>query len=138
MHARYTTSVLAGLAGGFVVVASQAFASGTTAWLAFALGVAMVVLATIPAVFGERKPVGLVLDGLGAVLGAWTIVASLVFSGDTVRWLSFSEALGFVGLAVLGLTLNQVRLTRRAHGTIQVPDSMPEHMEGVRRTAVAA
>jgi hypothetical protein len=138
MHARYITSVLAGLAGGFVVVASQAFATGTIAWLAFALGIAMVVLATVPVLFGERRITGLALDGLGALLGAWTIVASLVFSGATVKWLSFSEALGFVALAVGGLTLNQVRLARRAHRAVQVPDSVPENLETVRRTPVAA
>jgi uncharacterized membrane protein len=148
MHARYITSVLAGLAGGFVVVASQAFASGTTAWLAFALGVGMVVLAPVPVLFGERKVTGLALDGLSAVFGAWTIVASLIFTGDTVRWLSFSEAAGFVALAVAGLTLNQVRLARQAHVATTVPATtllattapatLPQGAESVRPAAVAA
>jgi hypothetical protein len=33
-----------------------------------------------------------------------TIVFSRVFVGTTVMWLSLAEALGFVGLAVTGLT----------------------------------
>jgi hypothetical protein len=138
MHARYITSVLAGLAGGFVVVASQAFTSGTTAWLAFALGIGMILLATVPVLLGERKVVGLALDGVGAVLGAWTIVASLVFTGDTVRWLSFAEAGGFVVLAVAGLTLNQVHLARRARVATTVPATLPQGVESVRPAAVAA
>jgi hypothetical protein len=113
MHARYVTSILAGVAGGFVVVASQAFASGTTAWLAFGIGVGLLALAAIPVLFGDRGIVGWALDGVWGILAVWTIVASLVFSGSVVKWLSFGEGAGFVALAVLGLTLNQVRLARR-------------------------
>ncbi len=89
MHARYVTSVLAGVAGGFVVVASQAFVPGTAAWLAFAIGVGFLVTTAIPGLFGDRGYVGLALDGVGAVLAIWTIVASLVFNGNVVKWLSF-------------------------------------------------
>jgi len=121
-----------------VVVASQVFATGTTAWLAFALGVAMVVGATIPALFGERRIVGLALDGVGALLGVWTIIASLVFSNQTVKWLSFSEALGFVALAIGGLILNQVRLTRRSTAATPVPAVIPQSDEVARHSAIAA
>jgi hypothetical protein len=113
MHARYVTSVLAGLAGGFVVVASQVFVPGTAAWIAFGIGVGLLLAATVPVLFGDRGIVGLALDGIGAVLAIWTIVASLVFTGNVVKWLSFGEGAAFVALAVGGLTLNQVRLARR-------------------------
>jgi hypothetical protein len=75
-------------------------------------------------------------------------VASLIFTGDTVRWLSFSEAAGFVALAVAGLTLNQVRLARQAHVATTLPATtllattapatLPQGAESVRPAAVAA
>jgi hypothetical protein len=135
MHVRFVASVLEALAGGFVVVASQAFAAGTTAWLAFALGVALLVLAAVPVVFKDRKVLGLSLDGLTAVLGAWTVVASLVFSGATVTWLSFAEGLGFVGLALTGLTLNQWRLTRSVTTSLQVAPATVEVSDTARPIA---
>src|ERR1700683_5298914 len=110
MYTRYVSSVISGLLGGIVVVASQAFLSGTTAWLAFALGIGLLILAPLPALFGDRGMVGLALDGVSSLLAIWTIIASLVFSGDVVKWLSFGEGVGFVVLAVGSLTLNEVRL----------------------------
>ncbi len=123
MHARYVTSLLAGLAGGFVVVASQVFVPGTAAWIAFGIGVGILLAAGIPALFGDRGIVGLALDGVGGILAIWTIVASLVFSGNDVKWLSFAEGAGFVALAVAGLTLNQVRLARRR--SVAAPVAVP-------------
>jgi hypothetical protein len=142
MHARYVTSVLGGVAGGFVLVASQVFASGTTAWLAFAIAVGLLVLTTVPVLFGDRGFVGLGLDGIGAVLAIWTIVASLVFAGDTVKWLSFGEGAGFAFLAVLGLTLNEVRMARMVRfgvpAMVTAPAAVPASAPSEVRTAVAA
>jgi hypothetical protein len=121
MHARYVTSVLAGLAGGILVVFSQALATDATAWVAFGLGIVLMVLAAIPTLFRDRHIVGIGLDGLTAGLGAWTIVASLVFAGSTVEWLTFAEGVGFVLLSVLGLTLNQVLLARRVYHAVPLP-----------------
>jgi hypothetical protein len=45
------------LAGGFVLPVSQAFASGATAWLAFAFGTDLL-LAAIPILFGGRGTAG--------------------------------------------------------------------------------
>jgi hypothetical protein len=50
------------------------------------------------------------------VLGIWTIVASLIFAGPTVLWLSFAEALGFVALGFIGLTVHEVSAWRTLHG----------------------
>jgi hypothetical protein len=68
----------------------------------------------------------------------WAIVASLVFTGATVRWLSFAEGLGFVLLAVGGLTLNQVRYGRVARTPLRVTDSVGEASDSSRPTAMAA
>ncbi len=113
MHARFVQSSVLALAGGFVVVASQAFTSGTTAWLAFAIGVAALVLATAPALARTRDRT-LALDAVTGILAVWTIVASLVFSGTLVTWLSFAEGAGFVLLALAGLTLDHVALSHGA------------------------
>jgi hypothetical protein len=140
MHARYVTSVLAGLAGGFVVVASQAFVPGTTAWLAFAIGIGLLLAWELPVLFGDRGIVGLALDGVAGLLAIWTVVASVVFSGNVVKWLSFGEGAGFVLLALAGLTLNQVRMTRRAHlaTPLQSGSSASDSVETVRPSAIAA
>jgi hypothetical protein len=132
MHTRYSTSVIAGLAGGFVVVASQVFATGTAAWIAFGIGIGVVILAGLPVLFGDRKVVGLALDGIGGLLAVWTVVASLVFTGNLVKWLSFGEGAGFVLLAVGGLTLNQISMARRA--TLAAPTEVGAGLEPIEAT----
>ena len=46
------------------------------------------------------------------ILGAWTIVASLVFAGSVVTWLGFASAVVFVGLALIGLTFHELYTER--------------------------
>jgi hypothetical protein len=55
------------------------------------------------------------LDGLVAILGAWTIVASLVFSGSVVTWLGFASGAAFVALAFIGLTIHELYTERVVH-----------------------
>jgi hypothetical protein len=52
---------------------------------------------------------------VAVALGAWTIVASLVFAPTTVVWLGFASALGFVALAVAGLTAHELTTERVVH-----------------------
>jgi hypothetical protein len=136
MHTRFVNAVITGVAGGFLVTASQAFVTGTTAWLAFAFGIGLLVAAAIPVVFGDRDRAGLVVDGVSGLLAVWTVVASVVFSGDVVKWLSFSEGAGFVLLALASLTVNQVRLTRRVHAA--TPIQRATGLDGADTTRPAA
>jgi hypothetical protein len=138
MHTRFLTSVIGTLAGGFIAIASFAFATGTAAWITFGIGLGLMVLSATPALLGERRLIGLALDGAGALLAIWTVVASVVFSGSVVRWLSFSEGLAFVALALGGLALNQVRLVRRNHVVVPTQIGSSDETESPRRTAAAA
>jgi hypothetical protein len=116
MSSRFITNMTVALAGGFVVVASQAFAPSVTAWLAFAVAIGIIVISAAAQLDRSRGIMQRALDGIAGVLGLVTIVFSLVFSGTTVQWLSFAEALGFVALAFSGLTLNEVAQWRAEHG----------------------
>jgi hypothetical protein len=67
-----------------------------------------------------------VLDAVIGALGAWTIVASVVFAGSTVTWLGFSAGVAFVALALIGLTLHEL-LTERVVHSIEVHSPAHEH-----------
>jgi hypothetical protein len=108
MSTRFFTNALITLLAGFVVVASVAFTPAVTAWLAFALGIAVLVVSATAQTDRSRGLVQRILDGGFGLLAVVTIVFSFVFSGGAVRWLSFAEALGFIGLAYSGLALNEV------------------------------
>jgi hypothetical protein len=55
------------------------------------------------------------MSALAAVIGTWTIVASVVFSLHTVMWLGFSSAAALVALGVLGLTIHELSTERVVH-----------------------
>jgi len=114
MNSRYLTNAALALIGGFTVVASQVWIPATFMWLMFSAAVLAVALSSAAALNG-RGNVQRGLDGLVAILGGWTIVASLVFSGSVITWLGFASGAAFVALALIGLTLHELSTERVVH-----------------------
>ena len=114
MKIRFYYNSLLAIAAGFLVVATQAFAPVTVAWLTFAIavGITVAALATVPSRIGLVQRI---LSSLTVVLGAWTIVMSLVFAPTTVLWLGFASAIAFVALAMGGLTAHELTTERVVH-----------------------
>jgi hypothetical protein len=102
------------IVGGFLVVASQVWAPSTFMWLMLAGGIAAIALSGAALVPG-RGTTQRTLDGALAVLGAWTVVASLVFGGTLVTWLGFASGAAFVAIALAGLTLHELHTERVVH-----------------------
>jgi hypothetical protein len=114
MNSRFLTNTALTVLGGFTVVASQVWLPTTFMWLMFGAGVVAVALAGGIAIKG-RGNAQRALDGTIGILGAWTIVASLVFSGSVITWLGFASAAAFVGLALIGLALHELSTERVVH-----------------------
>jgi hypothetical protein len=125
MNSRYLTNIGLAILGGFLVVASQVWTPSVFMWLMLGVGVASLALAGSIAIRGrglsQRS-----LDGIIGVLGAWTIVASLVFGGTVVTWLGFASGVAFVALAVIGLTLHELYTERVVH-SFEVRTPAVEH-----------
>ena len=109
MSTRFVTNAIIAVAAGFVVVATQSFSSSTGSWIAFGIAIGILALAGIAQVDASRGGMQRILDGIVAIVAAWTIVASVVFDGTTSKWLSLGEGLALVGLALVGLTYNEIR-----------------------------
>jgi hypothetical protein len=114
MNSRYLTNAALAVIGGFTVVASQVWLPATFMWLLFAAAILAVTLSSAFAL-KRRGNVQRGLDGLVAILGAWTIVASLVFSGSVITWLGFASGAAFVVLAFIGLTIHELHTERVVH-----------------------
>jgi membrane-associated phospholipid phosphatase len=131
MNSRYLTNIGLSVMGGFLVVASQVWAPSVFMWLMLGGGVAAVALAAGIAI-PRRGLSQRALDGIIGVLGAWTIIASLVFSGTVVTWLGFASGAAFVALAVTGLTLHEL-VTERVVHSFEVHTPASEHeLAGVK------
>jgi hypothetical protein len=115
MSLRFVTNAFLMLAGGLIVVFSQALTATTTGWVAFGLAIAIVVGLLAVQAETARPVVQRALDGVVGVLGIWTIIASVVFDGWTLTWLSFAEGLGFAALGLVGLVVHELSTERVVH-----------------------
>ncbi len=115
MRIRYLSFLSLALAAGFLVVASQAFAAFDIANLALGVGIGMLVVSLGTAGRYRRHLPSVIPAGAAAVGSAWMIVASQVFSLGTVQSLTFAEALGILGLAIIGLTAHELTTERVVH-----------------------
>jgi peptidoglycan/LPS O-acetylase OafA/YrhL len=109
---RYISWLVIGVASAFLVVATTAFSISTTASLAFAISVGtLVVAATVS--YRYRKDVATLSTGVAtALVSAWTIVASVVFSQSTVQDLALAGGLAVAGLAIAGMTEHELASER--------------------------
>lgn len=116
MSTRFVSNVLLALAGGFVLVVTQAFAPPVVGWIAFGVtGVGVLVLTAATALVPGRGSLQRSLDAVVAVLAAWTIVETLVFSGTVMVWLTFGAAAGIVAVALVGLVAHELSTERVVH-----------------------
>ncbi len=114
MSLRFGLNTLFAVAGGFLVVASTAFASDTGSWLAFAVSTGVTVLAAAAL---ARRPAPARGYGYAAsfTVGLWSLIAALVFSGATLSWLIVADALALVAISLADLIAHEVRTERVVH-----------------------
>ena len=86
MNSRYLTNIGLAITGGFAIVVSQVFGVPVFMWLMLGAGVVALALSAAAAL-PTRGRAQRALDGTVAVIGAWTILASLIFTGTAVTWL---------------------------------------------------
>ena len=114
MNSRFVTNTTLAIAGGFLVATSFAFGVSTFMWLMLGIGILGVGLGGTAAL-PDRGTGQRALDATIGLLGAWTIVASLVFAGSVVTWLGFASGAAFVVLAIAGLALHELKTERVVH-----------------------
>jgi len=120
MSLRFGLGTLYALAGGFLVVSSLTFAASTVGWLAFGVGTGVTVLAAAAL---ARTGVARSSYGYSAafVVGLWSLIAALIFTGSTLTWLVFADAIVLVAIALADLALHEITTERVVH-TLDVHD----------------
>jgi hypothetical protein len=121
MSPRFISNVELGLAGAVVVAASQAFSPSMTGWLMFGVSLGALALLALVQLDRARGFVQRLLDAGTGALAVWSAVASVVYTGTMLTWLSFGEAVGFVGLALVGLIAHEVKTERVVHAFEAIP-----------------
>jgi CDP-diglyceride synthetase len=118
---RFISNVALAIAGAVVVVASQAFSSSVTGWAMFGVSLGALALLAVVERGAMNDRAQRSLDAVIGLLAVWSAVASVVYSGRLLTWLSLSEGLAFVALAVIGLAVHEIRTERVVHALEAVP-----------------
>jgi hypothetical protein len=121
MSPRFISNVALAVAGAVVVVASQTFTPSVTGWLTFGVSLGALALLAVVQLDRARGSVQRLLDAGTGTLALWSAVASVVFNGTTLTWLSLAEGIGFVALAMVGLVAHEVRTERVVHAFEAIP-----------------
>jgi FtsH-binding integral membrane protein len=109
---RFFSWMAIGIAAAFLVVATAAFSPSATMWLAFAIALGTLIVSGSIS-FSYRGHIPTVLTGLAtALVSAWTLVASVVFSEATVQNLALASGLALAGLAITGITEHELDTER--------------------------
>ena len=135
MRTRFITNLLVLLASGFVVVSSQSFGADTTGWIASVIAVGIIGMTAIAHRDRRHDTLQSSLDASTSSVAVWSIVASVVFSGSALTWVSFADALGLAALAVVGMIVHELRTERLVQilattepsgdATVKAADSYP-------------
>jgi hypothetical protein len=105
----------------FLVVATQAWSGGTLEWLFIVGGIVMLALAAAD-LYASKSALQRRLDGLIGVLGIWSIVEAIAFTGATLEWVSFATAVAAGLLAIAGLAAHEASTERVVHELAVGPD----------------
>jgi hypothetical protein len=130
-------NIALGLVAIFLIVASLVFSAGVAGWLMFGVALGVVALAGVAQLDRRARVAEHAIDGATGTLAIWATVASVVFAGTTVSWLSFAEAIGFALLALAGIAAATQRLAnqRAARKLAAAPSEMSRPAEVFRPAA---
>ena len=121
LSSRFLLDSLFVVAGAFLTVASMAWAAGPAGWTAFGVSVGVTVLAAASAAVAKKTSQRLG-HGLIALVGLWSLVAALAFSGPALTWLVFADAIAVGVLALADLAAHEATTERIVH-QLEVRDS---------------
>jgi hypothetical protein len=109
------------VAAAFLVVATAAFSLPAIDGLAFAVSIGTLLVSSAIAYSDRTQVASLYTAVLIALVSAWTIVASLVFSQSTVQDLALGSSLAIGAFALVGLTAHEVSHEHAAQSTMEGP-----------------
>ncbi len=115
IHNRFATSMLVATLGVFLAIVSRIWAPGTVEWIGVGVGAGAILIGLAAAAATARGMVERAIDALIVVLGAWTVVASLVYSGTTRLDLAFWSGVGLALLGACGLIAHERTTERVVH-----------------------
>jgi hypothetical protein len=108
MSIRYISWVALGIAAAFLVVASTAFALIDISNLTLGIGIGTFAMSVLLAYRYRTDVATLVVASATAIVSAWMIIYSTVFSLHEIQNLTLADGLALLALSLIGLTTHEL------------------------------
>jgi hypothetical protein len=115
MRIRYLSYIALGVMAAFLVVATSVFPLSTVEAIALGVGIGMLVVSLSIADRFRGDLASLFIGTASALVSAWIVLSTQVFSLPTVDDVTFYSAIGAGVLALAGLTAHELRAERVVH-----------------------
>jgi hypothetical protein len=115
MFIRYLSYIVLAVMAAFLMVAAKVFALSTVAALALGVGIAMLIVSLAIVVRFRADLASVLVGAASALVSAWIVVSTLVFSNSTVDDVTFYSAIAAGVLALAGLTAHELGAERVVH-----------------------
>jgi hypothetical protein len=111
---RFVLDNLFVVGGAFLAVVAMSFTASVAGWIGFGVFTGLTVLAFVSAVVARAtgQKIGHTILGL---VGLWSLVAALAFSGTVLTWLVFADAIALGVIALADLTAHEVSTESVVH-----------------------
>jgi hypothetical protein len=111
---RFVLDNLFVVGGAFLAVVAMSFTASVAGWIGFGVFTGLTVLAFVSAVVARAtgQKIGHTILGL---VGLWSLVAALAFSGTVLTWLVFADAIALGVIALADLTAHEVTTESVVH-----------------------
>jgi hypothetical protein len=127
MRIRYLSYILLGVMAAFLVVATTVFPLPTVEAIALGVGIGMLVVSLRIADRFYGDITSLVIGSAAALVSAWIVLSTQVFSLPTVDDVTFYSAIATGVLALAGLTAHELRAERVVHSLeVRSDERQPE------------
>jgi hypothetical protein len=136
MRIRFVSYIALALGAAFLVLATAVFPLSTVVELTLGVGIAMLIVSLFLAERYRDHIPSVLVGASSAVVSAWMIVASQVYSASTVDDITFASALVIAALTLIGLTSHELGAERVVH-SLHVRSREPEPANDGQRRATA-
>lgn len=103
---RFALDILFVVGAVFLAVIATALSASVAGWVGFGVFTGLTAIAVASALM-TKKTGQRIGHGLIAVVGLWSLIAALVFTGSALSWLVFAGAIAIAVLALGDLTAHE-------------------------------
>jgi hypothetical protein len=130
---RFLAGNLFVIGGAFLAVAAMTFGAHLAGWIGFGVFTGLAVAAFASAAVSHSTGVKISYTLLGLV-GLWSLVATLLFTGSALTWLVFADGIALAVIALADLAVHEATTEKVVHQLV-ISDTPVASKPGAERIA---